>query len=82
MVTQSALALATICLTHLLIDRFRLVRYLVFAKNKITNWNLQWQDCSATGFHKDSPAWLAVWLMIIVDNIIHIGINTLAISYL
>jgi hypothetical protein len=30
----------------------------------------------------DAPAWLGVWLMIIVDNIFHVTINALALAYL
>lgn len=43
---------------------------------------LQWEDCRATGFHKSRPEWLAVWLLIIVDNTLHLTINYLAVSYL
>lgn len=81
-VTHSAMALAVIFSTHLLIDRFRLVRYLIFVKNKITDWSMKWSDCSATGFHKDTPPWMSVWLMIIIDNIIHIGINSASLRFL
>lgn len=80
--TQSPLALFVMFSTHLLIDRFRLARFLIFAKNKITSPSLKWSDCSATGFHKGTPPWLAVWLMIIIDNTLHISINYLSIGYL
>jgi hypothetical protein len=30
----------------------------------------------------DAPAWLGVWLMIIVDNVFHVTINALALAYL
>lgn len=82
LLTQSELALFTMFSTHLLIDRFRLARFLIFAKNKITSPSLKWSDCSATGFHKDTPPWLSVWLMIIIDNTLHISINYLSIGYL
>ena len=80
--TQSIYALMVIGITHYLIDRYRLVRYLIFFKNKITDWNLKWKDCSSTGFHKDTPPWLSVWLMIIIDNTIHLIVNYMAIKYL
>jgi hypothetical protein len=70
--------------THLLIDRFRLARYVVYAKNFLSpksQWH-PWSECSATGYHKDTPPWLAVWLMIAADNTIHLAINYLAISKL
>lgn len=80
----SWLALAAIVGTHFVIDRWRLARFVVFAKNFLAprcNWQA-WEDCSGTGYHKDVPAWLSVWLLIIVDNAMHIGINALALRYL
>ena len=82
LLTQSPLALFVIFVTHYFIDRYRLVRYLIFAKNWTTNTKLKWVDCKDTGFHKDTPAWLSVWLMIIIDNTCHLIINYLAITYL
>jgi len=82
LVTQSVLALMVIFGTHFAIDRFRLARYVIFYKNKITDWDLKWEDCKGTGFHKDTPPWMAVWLMIIIDNTLHVVINYLSISYL
>jgi len=77
-------AMAVIAGTHLLIDRFRLVRYVAYA-NQFLSPPCEvktWADCSGTGYHKDTPAWLAVWLMIIVDNTMHLAINALALAYL
>ena len=34
-----------------------------------------------TGFPLGTPDWLAVWLLIIVDNILHVVINALAIHW-
>ena len=78
----SLLAFTVILGTHYLIDRYRLARYLVFAKNKVTDWNLKWEDANATGYHKDDPAWLSVWLLIAADNTLHLTINWLALTYL
>ena len=36
----------------------------------------------ATGQHEDRPAWMAVWLMIIADNTIHLAINAAAVLWL
>lgn len=107
----SITAMAFIVGTHFLIDRYRLARYLVWAKNhlapfdtiervqvpntesaagpngyvteaKITrNWK-SWDDCSATGYSSDVPAWLSVWLLIIVDNAMHVFLNGIALRYL
>ena len=84
--------------THLIIDRFRLARYVAYAKNFLSPptlegfycprfaerqlWWHRWSDCSATGYHKDSPPWLAVWLMIAADNTLHLAINYASLQYL
>ena len=71
-----------IFLTHLAIDRFRLARFVVFAKEFI-GWPWPtWNDCSATGYPSAKPAWLAVWLMIAADNTLHLVINYGALKYL
>lgn len=73
-----------IWLTHLIIDRFRLARYVVYAKNWMaprSYWH-PWADCAGTGYHKDSPPWLSVWLMIAADNTMHLAINAAAIAWL
>jgi hypothetical protein len=41
-----------------------------------------WEECSETGFSQDTPPWLAMWLMIIVDNTVHVLINIASITYL
>jgi len=71
-----------IFITHTLIDHFRLARYVVFAKNWLTNPSFRWADCNVTGYHKDTPPWLAFWLLIIADNTMHLVINYMAIRYL
>jgi hypothetical protein len=80
----SPLALAVILGTHFFIDRFRLARYVVYAKNWIapTRYWYAWADCRGTGYHSDRPAWLAVWLMIAADNTLHLAINYLALRAL
>lgn len=82
LLTQSLTALLVIGITHFYIDRYRLARYVIFAKNWITDRSLSWADCNATGYHKDAPAWLAIWLMIIADNTLHLTINYAAIRWL
>lgn len=74
----SVRAVLVIWSTHLLIDRFRLARYVVFAKNFL-GWPWpKWEDCKATGYPSARPAWLAVWLLIAADNALHLAINFLA----
>lgn len=72
--------------THILIDRFRLAKQIIFIKEFISppkEWkNKKWNDHKETGYHKDTPLFLSTWLMIIVDNTIHLTINALALAYL
>jgi hypothetical protein len=86
-------ALAVIVSTHFVIDRWRLARFVVWLKNFIGPvsmprrgvlhfYNLPWSECRATGYPPQTPAWLAVWLLIIADNIMHVCINGLALKYL
>jgi hypothetical protein len=89
LITQVPAALAVICGTHFLIDRFRLARFVVWAKN----WPLQrrhqgaitmhsiWKPVTSTGYPDDVPAWLSVWLLIAADNILHVVVNGMAILY-
>lgn len=99
-------AYAVIVSTHFVIDRWRLARFVVWAKNFIgpqrlcllpsdgltflsaddvqdrSLFNYRWTECRATGYPPNTPIWLAVWLLIIADNIMHIAINGLALKYL
>lgn len=80
-ITRSPAALALICGTHFVIDRWRLARYVVWAKNWLGP-NRPWAECVATGYPADRPAWLTVWLLIIADNTLHVLCNGLALAYL
>lgn len=80
--TQDPLALALIAGTHFLIDRFRLARFVVFAKNHIAPRSAWPKAQTATGYDADVPPWLAVWLLIIADNILHILINAAVLTWI
>lgn len=83
LITESPAALLIIGATHFIIDRFRLAKYICYAKNFLAPkraWPV-WSECSTTGYPDSRPAWLAVWLMIITDNLLHVMINALAIKY-
>lgn len=67
---------AAIAGTHFLIDRFRLARYVVWAKNWIAPKG-QDHELTATGYPADRPAWMSVWLLIIADNTLHVLLNRL-----
>lgn len=90
----SAAAWATIFVTHFLIDRYRLARWVVWAKNVISDpefWHSHNRHIravvfprynTATGYREDAPPWLAVWLLIACDNTLHLLINWLALRHL
>ncbi|MBE4791007.1 DUF3307 domain-containing protein [Streptomyces caniscabiei] len=84
LVTQSPAALGVIVGTHAVIDRYRLARHIVWAKNLLAPkpYRHAWADCRATGYPDTTPAWLTVWLMIIADNTVHLAINAAAITWL
>ena len=80
----TATAWVVIFVTHYLIDRYRLARYVVWAKNFLApeGSNPPWEKCCGTGYPAERPAWLAVWLLIFADNIMHIVINGAALKFL
>jgi hypothetical protein len=89
--TTHILALSCIFGTHLLIDRFALARYVVFAKNyflsprqswKVLGTRNAWMVCRKTGYPMEEPAWLFVWLLIVADNTIHLAINYASLKWL
>lgn len=84
LLTQSIPALLVIGGTHIIIDRFRLAKHVVFLKNFLaprSAWPT-WADSKATGYPSETPAWMAVWLLILADNTIHLLINIAAILWL
>lgn len=130
--TRAPAALAVICGTHFVIDRFRLARYVVYAKNLLapvrrshclehprscdgkddgcccadrhlarsrlgrpfglgtdgpemsfsTSGLVVWPEFTATGYPPDVPPWLAVWLLILADNCLHLLLNYGALRWL
>lgn len=89
LITLSLPALLLIFGTHFFVDRFRLARFLVWLKNgpfypeatKGAPWlyAVKVKPITATGYPDDTPPWLANWLTIIADNIVHVICNGLAI---
>lgn len=94
--SHAPLELLVIAGSHFVIDRWRLARYLVWAKNFLApRWiaakpesggrfrmvrTPPWRECVATGYPPERPAWLTVWLMIVADNTCHVLINGWALS--
>lgn len=91
-------AIMVIFWSHAMIDRYRLARYVAFAKNWITGWEYvkaqqhfddgHWHNkfdkstLNTGGYPNDMPPWMWVWLLIITDNSLHLAINYLALRYL
>jgi len=61
--------------THFLIDRTNIVAWFIAAKNGTFH-------IRNAGFPEDTPKWLSVWLLIIIDNIFHVVCNMLALHFL
>jgi hypothetical protein len=72
----SLIAFLVILVTHFMIDRFRIARFVTWAKNG------PWHPKTATGYPESAPPWLAVWLLIIADNVLHVLVNGAALRWL
>ncbi len=121
-VTTSWRALLFIAASHFVIDRWRLAKYVCWAKNgiaprwltmsknsegetfverpaqcqacrtcapgkcsafggtRVRNWPLE--GCQKTGYPPTAPDFMAVWLMIIADNVMHVLCNAAAVRWL
>lgn len=84
LLTRSPWALAFIAITHFAMDRWRLIRYVLWLKNFMSPRSMwrPWAECKGTGYPDDRPAWLTVWLMIVADNTIHLLCNYVALLLL
>lgn len=82
--TGNPVALAFVCGTHFLVDRFRLARYVVWLKNGYAFSRLPHGIAvhrpTDTGYRDDVPPWLSVWLLIIADNTLHLICNGVALA--
>lgn len=67
--------------THVVLDHYYAAKHVVWFKNQFAP--KAWRPPHThTGHGLDRPDWIAVWLMIIVDNCIHMAINTAAVVLL
>ena len=85
LVTQSPLALFVIASTHIVIDRYRLAKYITFSKEHLApkSWWPTWEDAKDNaGFPSTVPPWLSFWLLFITDNTLHMVINFAAVMWL
>ena len=79
--TRSVKALAVIGGTHAVLDHYRLAKHVNFAKNQLTaSDEHRPKDLSNAGMPASAPTGLAVALMIITDNTIHLLINEWALD--
>lgn len=77
--TRDLRALAVIGGSHYLIDRYRLAKHVSWFKNQFAPW--AWRpEHTPTGYVREKPDWMAVWLMIITDNTMHMTINHYALK--
>lgn len=73
-----------IFITHFFIDRYSLAKRVAIVKNYLAP-SKHWPkngDLSDFGYHKCTPEFLAMWLLIITDNTLHLLINFVALKYL
>jgi len=84
LLTRAPEALLAVAISHFIIDRWRIIRYLVWFKDQLAPkaFRHPWAECQKTGQSDEIPAWLGVWLMIIADNTLHLVCNGLALKYL
>jgi hypothetical protein len=90
-VTRSPKALAVIGSTHYVIDRYRLAKKVVWARNQLAPSESRYPYAEAGPFGQRmgqfdgevvamSPDWLSGWLLFLCDNAMHLAINEWAIS--
>jgi hypothetical protein len=81
LLTRNILALAVICISHFAVDHFKTAARVSWWKNFLaprSYWK-SWDECKDTfGYSPERPAFITIWLMIIVDNTIHLSFNSVA----
>lgn len=84
--TRSVPALLVICVSHVIIDHYRLAKHFIWVKNFLAPRSYpqpEWAEATRNGgFPLSTPPWMAIWLMIIVDNTVHVLINFGALTWL
>jgi Protein of unknown function (DUF3307) len=84
-VTQSIPALLVIALTHTVIDRYRLAKYVGWAKNQLgpKSSRPSFSEAMANGgYSATTPVWLSSFLLFVADNTIHLLVNAAAVVWL
>lgn len=78
--TRNPKALATIGLTHLVLDHYRLAKHVNWLRNQAAPKEFRAKDLSNAGSPAEVPVGLATALMFITDNTIHMMINEWALT--
>lgn len=76
-------ALIIIGATHVVLDHYRLPKYFIWAVNQLAPKadRYPWSEAKNNGgYSPGTPPFMSTWLMIIVDNTMHLIINYLAIK--
>ena len=81
--TRDPRALAIIGGTHFVIDRWRLAKYLVWARNQCAPAEARYAYAEAgmLGNRADRPDWLSGWVTVAADNAVHLLINHLTLRH-
>jgi len=82
--TQSPIALVVIVVTHVVLDRYRAAKYLVWARNLLApaGRRVAWADVQKNhGSSLSTPAGLANALVVVADNTVHLAINGCALAW-
>jgi hypothetical protein len=85
LITRSLWALLVIGGTHVVLDHYRAAKYVIWAKNLIgpREYRASLKEALANcGFAADVPSGLAMALMIVSDNTIHMLFNAAALTWL
>lgn len=82
LVIQRWEAWAVIFGTHAVIDRYRLAMHVCRFKNLFWFGPDRPESDPESGYAKDTPIHVKFWLVVIVDNTVHLIINHLALKYL
>ena len=82
LLTTNMLSLAIIGGTHFLIDHFKLARVVIWVRNLPWPGRKSWRECCENQFAAGIPPFMSAWLLVIVDNTMHILVNGAAIKYI
>jgi hypothetical protein len=81
LIVPSVAAWVVIFWSHYFIDRYRLAVYWIRFVNSVTK-----EEAGRYGYSKFTPnakpEFMAFWLMVIIDNTLHLVINHVALNYL